>query len=67
MELAGSDSDGREFTNAAEMWKEQLGESHKKIDWYRNGVGYWQVCLIILSLLHYLLNLVALFTILTNF
>ncbi|XP_021845343.1 alpha N-terminal protein methyltransferase 1 isoform X2 [Spinacia oleracea] len=24
------------------MWKEQLGESHKKIDWYRNGVGYWQ-------------------------
>ncbi|KAL2930723.1 Alpha N-terminal protein methyltransferase 1 [Bienertia sinuspersici] len=46
MEVAGLDSDGRLFTSASEMWKEQLGEdcgnSHKKIDWYRNGVSYWQ-------------------------
>ncbi|GAB2297458.1 hypothetical protein Dimus_031562 [Dionaea muscipula] len=47
MEAGGSDSDGREFKDAAEMWREQVGEdaadSHKKVDWYRNGVGYWQV------------------------
>lgn len=45
MEISGLDSDGREFSNTAEMWKELIGEegdSHKKIDWYRNGVGYWQ-------------------------
>ena len=46
MEVAGSDNQGREFKSSAEMWKEQLGDgvdSHKKVDWYRNGVGYWQV------------------------
>ncbi|XP_010689482.2 alpha N-terminal protein methyltransferase 1 isoform X2 [Beta vulgaris subsp. vulgaris] len=45
MEVGGVDSDGREFTNATEMWKEHIGEegdSHKIIDWYRNGVSYWQ-------------------------
>uniref|UniRef100_A0A803N8L9 Alpha N-terminal protein methyltransferase 1 n=1 Tax=Chenopodium quinoa TaxID=63459 RepID=A0A803N8L9_CHEQI len=45
MEIAGSDNQGREFKSAAEMWKEQLGDgddSHKKVNWYRNGVGYWQ-------------------------
>ncbi|XP_021747305.1 alpha N-terminal protein methyltransferase 1-like [Chenopodium quinoa] len=45
MEVAGSDNQGREFKSSAEMWKEQLGDgtdSHKKVDWYRNGVGYWQ-------------------------
>ncbi|CAO2813065.1 unnamed protein product [Amaranthus hypochondriacus] len=45
MEISGIDTDGREFKNTAEMWREQVGEdgdSHKKIDWYRNGVGYWQ-------------------------
>lgn len=49
MEVGGVDSDGREFTNATEMWKEHIGEegdSHKIIDWYRNGVSYWQVSLL---------------------
>ncbi|GAB4829453.1 hypothetical protein Ancab_019125 [Ancistrocladus abbreviatus] len=45
MEAGGLDSDGREFKNAAEMWREQVGEEgdlHKRIDWYQNGIGYWQ-------------------------
>ncbi|KAL9251399.1 Alpha N-terminal protein methyltransferase 1-like protein [Drosera capensis] len=48
MEAGGSDSGGREFKNAAEMWREQLGEepaaadSHKRVSWYRDGVAYWQ-------------------------
>ncbi|KAL9224394.1 hypothetical protein vseg_000430 [Gypsophila vaccaria] len=46
MEIGGVDSDGREFKNAAEMWREHVGEldadPHKRVDWYRNGVGYWQ-------------------------
>ncbi|XP_074276688.1 alpha N-terminal protein methyltransferase 1 [Silene latifolia] len=43
MESAGVDSDGRVFNNAAEMWAEHVGgESDKRLDWYRNGVGYWQ-------------------------
>lgn len=44
MEIEGMDTDGRKFKSAEEMWKEQIGEddSSKKIDWYRNGVGYWQ-------------------------
>lgn len=45
MEAEGLASDGHKFKDAAEMWREQLGEdadSHKRIDWYRHGVGYWQ-------------------------
>ncbi|KAG8482022.1 hypothetical protein CXB51_026886 [Gossypium anomalum] len=45
MEAAGSDSDGREFKNAQEMWKEQIGDEGddpKKIQWYREGVAYWE-------------------------
>ncbi|GMH01414.1 hypothetical protein Nepgr_003253 [Nepenthes gracilis] len=45
MEEGGTDSNGREFRNAAEMWREQVGDDeadvHKRIDWYRHGVGYW--------------------------
>ncbi|KAL4590278.1 hypothetical protein LXL04_003205 [Taraxacum kok-saghyz] len=42
MEIGGLDSNGREFKNADEMWREEVGDSQKKLDWYRNGVGYWQ-------------------------
>ncbi|KAH9625995.1 hypothetical protein KSS87_017116 [Heliosperma pusillum] len=43
MESGGVDSEGRVFKNAAEMWAEHVGvESQKRLDWYRNGVGYWQ-------------------------
>jgi len=45
MEAGGLDSKGRQFKNAEEMWREQIGEdsdSHKRVDWYRHGVGYWQ-------------------------
>ncbi|KAM1045293.1 hypothetical protein EV1_035912 [Malus domestica] len=35
MEKGGLDSAGREFKNAEEMWREQLGEDHsKKTEWY---------------------------------
>ncbi|XP_024980469.1 alpha N-terminal protein methyltransferase 1 isoform X1 [Cynara cardunculus var. scolymus] len=42
MEIGGLDSNGRQFKNADEMWREEVGDSQKKDDWYRNGVGYWQ-------------------------
>ncbi|KAK6267519.1 hypothetical protein QUC31_011679 [Theobroma cacao] len=47
MEAAGFDSDGREFKNAQEMWREQIGEAdegenHKKTQWYSEGVAYWE-------------------------
>ncbi|WRX27537.1 Alpha-N-methyltransferase NTM1 - like 3 [Theobroma cacao] len=47
MEAAGSDSDGREFKNPQEMWREQIGDAdegdnHKKTQWYREGVAYWE-------------------------
>lgn len=44
MEKGGLDSAGREFKNAEEMWREQVGDDHsKKTEWYRQGVGYWEV------------------------
>nr|XP_043624559.1 alpha N-terminal protein methyltransferase 1 [Erigeron canadensis] len=42
MEIRGLDSNGREFKNPEEMWEQEIGDSQKKVDWYRNGVGYWQ-------------------------
>ncbi|KAJ7964010.1 Alpha N-terminal protein methyltransferase 1 [Quillaja saponaria] len=42
MEVGGLDSDGREFKSADEMWADQVGDSNKKTDWYRRGVGYWE-------------------------
>ncbi|XP_042477583.1 alpha N-terminal protein methyltransferase 1 [Macadamia integrifolia] len=44
MGVAGSDSDGREFKNAEEMWREEIGEGdqQKKTEWYQKGVGYWE-------------------------
>nr|DAD43615.1 TPA_asm: hypothetical protein HUJ06_001845 [Nelumbo nucifera] len=44
MEAGGSDTDGREFKNAEEMWREEVGEGddQKKTEWYRKGVGYWE-------------------------
>ncbi|KAK6263591.1 hypothetical protein QUC31_011682 [Theobroma cacao] len=47
MEAAGSDSDGREFKNPQEMWRKQIGDAdegdnHKKTQWYREGVAYWE-------------------------
>lgn len=46
MEASGLDSEGREFKNAEEMWRAEIGDGadpHKKTDWYRKGVGYWEV------------------------
>lgn len=54
MEVGGSDSDGREFKNADEMWREQAGDPCKKTDWYSQGVGYWQVCTTLLAAFSYL-------------
>ncbi|XVF23037.1 hypothetical protein REPUB_Repub13aG0003400 [Reevesia pubescens] len=45
MEASGSDSDGKEFKNAQEMWREQIGDEGddiKKTLWYRHGVAYWE-------------------------
>ncbi|XP_034698373.1 alpha N-terminal protein methyltransferase 1 isoform X2 [Vitis riparia] len=45
MEASGLDSEGREFKNAEEMWRAEIGDGadpHKKTDWYRKGVGYWE-------------------------
>ncbi|KAF6159281.1 hypothetical protein GIB67_032052 [Kingdonia uniflora] len=42
MELGGTDSDGREFKNAEEMWREEIGDQDKKTQWYQRGVGYWE-------------------------
>ncbi|KAJ4982295.1 hypothetical protein NE237_033132 [Protea cynaroides] len=44
MEVAGLDSDGKEFKNAEEMWREKIGEGdqQKKTEWYQQGVGYWE-------------------------
>ncbi|KAK8664956.1 hypothetical protein V6N13_084724 [Hibiscus sabdariffa] len=42
MEAAGTDSDGREFKSAQEMWREQIGDDNKKTLWYREGVAYWE-------------------------
>ncbi|XP_022977477.1 alpha N-terminal protein methyltransferase 1-like [Cucurbita maxima] len=42
MEGSGADTDGNEFKNAKEMWMEQVGDTTKRTQWYREGVGYWQ-------------------------
>ncbi|KAG8385173.1 hypothetical protein BUALT_Bualt03G0014400 [Buddleja alternifolia] len=44
MEGGGTDSDGREFKSAEEMWREEVGDGDplKKSQWYSQGVGYWQ-------------------------
>ncbi|KAI8525784.1 hypothetical protein RHMOL_Rhmol13G0256900 [Rhododendron molle] len=42
MEASGLDSDGRQFNNADEMWREEVGDHPKKTDWYHKGVGYWE-------------------------
>ncbi|XP_008439522.1 alpha N-terminal protein methyltransferase 1 isoform X2 [Cucumis melo] len=42
MEGSGADTDGHEFKNAEEMWREHVGNPTKRTEWYREGVGYWQ-------------------------
>ncbi|GAV70021.1 Methyltransf_PK domain-containing protein, partial [Cephalotus follicularis] len=42
MEVGGLDSDGHEFRNADEMWREHAGDQHLKTQWYHDGVAYWQ-------------------------
>ncbi|KAJ1399175.1 S-adenosyl-L-methionine-dependent methyltransferase [Sesbania bispinosa] len=42
MDAGGTDSDGREYTTADEMWREQAGDPDKKTLWYRHGVSYWE-------------------------
>lgn len=51
MQKGGLDSDGREFKTAEEMWREQVGDESKKTDWYREGVGYWEVSALFVSAL----------------
>ncbi|CAH2046484.1 unnamed protein product [Thlaspi arvense] len=44
MEVCGVDSEGKEFSSAQEMWREEIGEGDetKKTQWYRDGVSYWE-------------------------
>lgn len=46
MESCGTDGDGRLFTNAEEMWREEIGEEgdsqKKKTQWYDKAVQYWE-------------------------
>ncbi|KAK2437508.1 alpha N-terminal protein methyltransferase [Trifolium repens] len=42
MDAGGSDSNGREYKTADEMWNEQTGDLNKKTVWYRQGVSYWE-------------------------
>ncbi|XP_058731339.1 alpha N-terminal protein methyltransferase 1 [Vicia villosa] len=42
MDAAGLDNNGREYTTADEMWREQAGDLNKKTLWYREGVSYWE-------------------------
>ncbi|XP_077244558.1 alpha amino-terminal protein methyltransferase isoform X2 [Tasmannia lanceolata] len=43
MEVGGSDAEGREYRNAKEMWREEIGEGgENKKEWYQKGVGYWE-------------------------
>ncbi|XP_078163707.1 alpha amino-terminal protein methyltransferase [Carex rostrata] len=49
MEVSGTDSTGREFSSANEMWREEIGEDEaagsdqtKLRDWYSKGISYWQ-------------------------
>ncbi|KAI6703068.1 hypothetical protein NL676_012204 [Syzygium grande] len=45
MESSGFDSKERELKNAAEMWRDgKEGDGHKRKEWYRQGVGYWEGC-----------------------
>lgn len=56
MELSGLDSDGKVFKNAEDMWREQIGEEgepHKKAQWYREGVSYWEVSLLFYFILFF--------------
>lgn len=53
MEVSGLDSNGRQFKNAGEMWREEIGEGgeeQKKIQWYRQGISYWEVSMIFVYL-----------------
>ncbi|KAJ3670037.1 hypothetical protein LUZ60_010361 [Juncus effusus] len=46
MEASGLDSNGRQFSSAGEMWREEIGEGGeekgKLVDWYNKGISYWQ-------------------------
>ncbi|XP_073006066.1 alpha N-terminal protein methyltransferase 1 isoform X1 [Typha latifolia] len=52
MEAGGSDSSGRQFSSAREMWREEIGagegednaaaDNGKRREWYRKGIAYWQ-------------------------
>lgn len=42
MDAGGSDSNGREYKSADEMWREHAGDPNKKTHWYREGVSYWE-------------------------
>ncbi|XP_019156326.1 PREDICTED: alpha N-terminal protein methyltransferase 1 [Ipomoea nil] len=42
MDSNGLDSDGREFRNAEEMWREEVGEEGSKSQWYGTAIRYWE-------------------------
>ena len=43
MNAGGLASNGRQFKNPDEMWREEVGDQSKKSEWYNKGVSYWQV------------------------
>lgn len=62
-EVSGTDSTGRQFSSANEMWREEIGEDEtagsgsgsgsdqtKLRDWYSKGISYWQVIISTLNL-----------------
>lgn len=50
MDVGGLDSEGRGFTSAQEMWREEIGldepdtdtNKSKRRQWYSNGISYWE-------------------------
>ncbi|XP_027083292.2 alpha N-terminal protein methyltransferase 1 [Coffea arabica] len=42
MNAGGLASNGRQFKNPDEMWREEVGDQSKKSEWYNKGVSYWQ-------------------------
>lgn len=42
MDVGGHDSEGREFRNAEEMWREEAGEDGSKSRWYGSAIRYWE-------------------------
>ncbi|CAH9077102.1 unnamed protein product [Cuscuta epithymum] len=42
MDAGGLDSEGRDFRNAEEMWREVAGDDGSKSQWYSSAIRYWE-------------------------